>query len=141
VVLSAFAMRLFYRFRYSYRSSTENAFRMRQVMIIDKQWKKILGKGAENPPLIKDKGIFWDENNSAVLAENKIIIHRQGKSYSLALPAKTRASMAIEETFPGTYLVILNLNWKYNHSSEYKAGGKEHSARIVAAVKASGGKL
>ncbi|MCK4982120.1 MAG: hypothetical protein KAS17_04300 [Victivallaceae bacterium] len=134
ILISGFAFKYYYHFQYSYRSSIDNSIRMRRVMTISERWKKVFEGTFIQAPVIENGKIIFNKNDYAALVENQIIIHRRKKTYSLRLPKNTSAAFAIENDPHGSCLIILNLNWKYSHSSNRNAPGKTHTVRIISAV-------
>jgi hypothetical protein len=139
IMISGFAFKYYYHFHYSYRSSIDNSIRMRRVMNISKRWGKVTGGTVKQAPLIENGKIIFNKNDYVALVENQIIIHRRKKKYSLRLPKNTSAAFAIENDPDGSYLIILNLNWKYSRSPNKKTPGQKHTVRIVSAVSAKHG--
>ena len=134
IMISAFAFKYYYHFHYSYRSSIDNSIRMRRIMNISERWKKVIGGSFRQAPVIENGKIIFSKNDYVATEKNRIIIKHLKKTYSLRLPKNTNAAFAIENTTDGNYLVILNLNWKYSHSSNKNAPGKTHTVRIISVV-------
>jgi Tfp pilus assembly protein PilE len=139
IVISAFAFRYYYRFKYSYRSSVDNAIRMRQIMSISERWRQALGGTSEQIPVAENGKIVFAGNDYAAVEKKQITICRSGKNYSLRLPKNTNAALTVEKNQSGSYLAVLNLSWKYSHSPNAKAPGKTHSVRIISALKVKHG--
>jgi hypothetical protein len=139
IVISAFAFRYYYRFKYSYRSSADNAIRMRHIMSISERWRQALGGTYGQVPAAENGKIVLGENDYAAVEKKQINIYRSGKNYFLRLPENTNAVLTVEKAPSGSYLAILNLRWKYSHSSNAKAPGKTHLVRIISALKVKSG--
>lgn len=138
-IISIFVFKSYYRFGYSYRSSTDNSIRMRRIMNISERWRKALDGASGQIPVIEDGKIVFSKNDYAAVDKKQIIICRRGKTYILRLPKDTNAGFSIEKDPHEGCLVILNLSWKYSHSPNKKAPGGDHAVRIVSALKIKDG--
>lgn len=138
-LLSAWGLKYYYHFHYTYRSSIDNAIRMRRIMNIDERWKQALGGTFKQVPQIKNGKIILSKNDYVKADKKEIIIHCRNKKYLLRLPKNTSATLAVEKGTGGSYLAILNLNWKYSHSVKKNATGEAHFVRIISSLRAEQG--
>jgi hypothetical protein len=74
---------------------------------------------------------MFNKNNYVSLSKKEIIIDCREKKYLLRLPKNTSAAFAIEKGLGDSYLLILNMSWKYSHATSKKIPKKIHSVRIV----------
>ena len=133
-LLSGFGLKYYYRFHYSYRSSIGNAIRMRRIMNISERWKRIFTGTSKLEPQIKNAKIVFGKNDYITAGKKEIVVNYRKKKYVLRLPENTSAALAVEQGGDNSYLVVLNLNWKYDHTASKKVSRKIHSVRIVSSL-------
>lgn len=138
-LLSGLGLKYYYHFHYSYRSSIDNAIRMRRIMNIGERWKQALGGTFKQAPQIENGNIVLSKSDYVKAGKEEIIIHCRNKKYLLRLPKNTSATFAVEKGADGSYLAILNLNWKYSHSVKKNAVGEAHFVRIISSLRAEQG--
>ena len=139
-LLSGFGLKYYYHFHYSYRSSIDNAIRMRRIMAIGERWKRIFAETSKKSPQIENGNIVFSKNDYIRAGKKEIIVDYRKKKYLLRLPKNTSATFAIEKGSGDRYLLILNLGWKHSHATSRKIPDIKHSVRIVSSLTVEGGK-
>ena len=132
--LSGLGLKYYYRFQYSYRSSIDNAVRMRRIMNINARWKQAAGGTFKQAPRLENATIVLDKSDYITAEKNEIIVNCRKKKYVLRLPENTSAALALEKAADDSYLVILNLSWKHSRAANRKVPKKAHSVRIVSSL-------